>query len=420
MKIQYLFLILLMFATVSCSSGIQTPEGAILYASSLLRNINPEVSEETVSKLVDSNTQFAIDLYQQLIADSDDNLVISPYSISQVWAMVWEGADGESAVEIANVLHFDGFESLDVHRAFNKLNLELENLDKQKEIEWELTNSIWASINENWRQEYLDTIKTNYDSGIFGVDFENDTEGSRKLINKWIKEKTKGHFSEAIDSDILSPVTVMVLINALYFNGLWESPFDPEATRDGVFNLLDGNIVIVPTMYQLQTSCGYIQDEKHTAIELRYRGNAVSMLIIMPHEGEFNNFEAALSLEILDDISNSLLYDIEQELYLPKFELTNKDGLKDGFKNLGIVTAFEGSDFSRMLPDGGLWVNEFIHGAYIKVNEVGTEAAAFSAADIMTFKMEPIRINHPFLFLIRDNKTKSILFLGRVVAPSIL
>lgn len=417
MKIQYLVIILLIFASVSCSPGIRVPEGAILYASSLLRDMNPEVSEDTVSKLVDSNTQFAIDLYRQLITESDDNLVMSPYSISQVWAMVWEGADDESAAEIASVLHFDGFKSLDIHRAFNKLNLELEKLDKQKGIEWELTNSIWTRLYEDWRQEYLDTIKTNYNSGIYGVDFTNDSEGSRELINKWIKEKTKEHFPEAIDRGLINYDTAMVLVNALYFNGLWESPFDPAKTRDDVFTLIDGNTTSVTMMHQKQAPCRIFGDEKYSAIELDYKGNAISMLIIMPSEGEFEIFESELSLDILDNISNSLS-DMHIALYLPKFEFKNKDRLKDNFRDLGIIEAFDEMDFSRMRPDGRLWVEEFVHGAYIKVNEVGTEATAFSAGIIWDCISQPIKIDHPFVFLIRDNKTKSILFMGRVVDPS--
>jgi len=412
-------LILLLFACISCSSQISIPPGASVYISSLNRDMKPDVTEEVLSGIVDSNTKFAIDLYKNMTEKSDCNLVFSPYSISLLWGMVWEGAEDFTADEIAQSLNFNEHESIDVHRAFNKINLELEKLNRKKKLNLKLTNSVWVNINDVWQKDYLDILKTHYNSGIYGVDFANDSEGSRNLINKWIGEKTKGHFTEPIEYGMIDGLTTMILVNTLYFNCPWDCPFDPGETKDIDFTLLDGNKTSIPTMHQYNLPFRALEDEKYTAIELQFKENSGSMLIIMPSENEFENVESGLSPEFINYITdNSSRY--KTELFLPKFEIRHKSKLKNDLKELGIKNAFDGMDFSGIKRGGGMWIEEFVHGSYILVNEAGTEAAASSVAIFEKCITEIIRIDHPFIFILRDNKTKSILFMGRVVDPNSL
>lgn len=413
------FLTLILFLVLtSCDNRIPVPPGVELFVSQVRRETQTEISDQTVKAIVNSNNQFAIDFYKQQVSNSDGNLVFSPYSISEIWAMLLEGADEKTAGEIAKVLHFDGQTPVTVHQTFNKVNLALEKINRQRSMSFELENSVWVSKDEGYQKNYLDILKRYYNTGLFGVDFKADSTSSRDKINSWIEKRTKGHFVDAIDRDLITSLTTLVLVNTIYFNNGWEFPFDPDDTKDAEFTLLDSTKKSVPMMNQKQKLHKFLVEDKYTALELQYKGNSFSMLIIMPVEGEFENIESELSSEFLIDISGKFLSG-EPDIALPKFKIKDKRRLKENFKSMGIVSAFDGMDFLKIRSGGGMWVQDFVHGCYIDVNETGTEAAAVSAALMNQSVAEIIAIDHPFIFFITETDTDSILFMGRVLDPSV-
>jgi serpin B len=416
MKTQKLILILLPLLLLSCGARNSLPSGVELIISKLQYDSQPQVSDTEVASLVTSNAEFTFDLYKKL-AESDENFVFSPYSISRLWAMVWAGADGETADEIAQVLHFDTIEPMTVHKSFNRLSLDLKQRCKPKFIDIKIADSIWPQKGENWNKDYLDQMKTQYNIGIYQADYQADPEIARNAINSWIFEKTEKHFKDAIDKGVIDNLTVMVLVDTIFFAGAWENTFNPAETKDTTFTLLDGNTVNVPMMSQMQREYKYFQDENYTAVELPYKGNELSMLVIMPDLKTYSEFESQLNSEKIGEIYGKLIPG-KINLYLPKFEFEQKKSMKDVFKSMGIKHAFSDADFTKMRKSGGLWVEHFLHGAYIKVDEKGTEAAGFSTAIMYQSIMPDIAINHPFIFLIRENSTGSILFAGRVMDPS--
>jgi len=384
------------------------------------------VNEADVTTLVSGNSALAFDLYQAL-KDEEGNLFYSPYSISQALAMTYAGARGETAQQMADTLHF--ILSPDaLHPAFNSLDIELSQRGEGAEgtddegFRLNIVNAIWGQDGYEFLSEFLDVLAENYGAGLRLLDFINTPEESRLTINNWVSDQTEGRIEDLIPQGLIDTLTRLVLTNAIYFNAAWQYPFNEDTTADGAFYLLDGGEVIVPMMSQTE-SFSYAEGDGYQAVELLYDGGELSMVILLTQAGHFEAFEEALGAQQVDGIMGRLEPG-QVALTIPKFEFESDFSLKETLATMGMPVAFSrDANFSGMTGNHDLFIADVIHKAFVSVDEAGTEAAAATAVvmKLTAVPEEPVEvtIDRPFIFLIRDIETDTILFVGRIFNPGV-
>ncbi|MBL7199451.1 MAG: serpin family protein [Anaerolineae bacterium] len=396
-----------------------------LVQSAKQRSIVPKASEDDLADLASGNSAFAFDLYQSL-KGREGNLFYSPHSISLALAMTYAGARADTEGQMAETLRF-ALSQDRLHPAFNRLDLELaargegaEGKDEQG-FRLNIVNALWGQAGYEFLAQFLDVLAENYGAGMRRLDYVRDPEGSRVTINDWISEQTEGRIEDLIPAGAIDTLTRLVLTNAIYFNAAWLEPFQPERTEDGPFHPLGGGEVTVPMMVQT-TSHGYAEGEGYQAVEILYDGRELSMVIVLPKEGQFEAVESTLDGQRVEAIVQDLRRG-QVALTMPKFEFESEFGLSDTLAAMGMPVAFGAdADFSGMTGNRDLSISEVIHKAFVSVDEAGTEAAAATAV-IMRFTAVPaepvqVTLDRPFIFVIRDIETGAILFVGRVLDPS--
>ncbi len=394
--------------------------------SKLQRISNPDVPASDLEQLVAGNTAFAFDLFQ-VVVPSNGNVVYSPYSISLAFAMAYGGARGETAAQIADVLHYILAED-QFHPAFNALALDLArrpdqaNVAEKERFQLSIANALWGQDGWPFLPEYLDLLAANYGAGMRLVDFENVPESARKQINNWVSNQTNNRIKDIIPPGMIDPLTRLVLANAIYFKATWEYEFDANDTADKPFYLLNDDTVSVPMMeIGHQVNLSYGVENGWQAVALPYRGGLTEMLIIVPDSGNFEIFESTLIAERYEEILSAM--EPQEVIFsMPKFTFETQYGLKDILAGMGMQDAFEPSaaDFSGIDGQNDLFISDAIHKAFIAVDEKGTEAAAATAITMQMASLSQgvvLTIDRPFFFFIRDVPTSAILFLGRVVDP---
>lgn len=418
------FLGLLMVSLILVAACAQPAAGEAMQ-SDKPRETSPEVNEAGLTTLVDGNSAFALDLYRAL-RGTDENLFYSPYSISLALAMTYAGARGETEQQMADTLHFI-LPQDQLHPAFNWLDIELARRGEGAQgkdgegFRLNIVNAIWGQKDYEFLTTFLDLLAENYGAGLRILDFVNAPEESRVTINNWVSDQTEGRIEDLIPQGLIDALTRLVLTNAIYFNAAWQHPFSEDMTEDGPFYLLDGSKVMVPMMKQME-NFGYTEGEGYQAVELPYDGRELSMVILLPQTDNFKSFEGSLDYQRVDTIIKGLEYR-QVSLTMPKFEFESAFRLKETLSALGMPVAFSGAaDFSGMTGDRDLFIGDVVHKAFVSVDEAGTEAAAATAV-IMPTAMPPgelveVTVDRPFIFLIRDIETNSILFVGRVLDPS--
>jgi serpin B len=378
--------------------------------------------DSDIEAVVDGNTAFAIDLYSRL-KDEDGNLFLSPYSISVALAMTYAGARENTAQQMSQTLRF----SLDpqrLHPAFGKLEERLEALQEEGNVQLEIANSLWPHKSYPILEEYIGLVKKYYGVKITPLDYAANIEAARRIINEWVEEKTKDKIRDMIGPGVLDALTRLVLVNAIYFKGNWADQFEEDLTKDAPFHLLSGESIEVPMMKQQETF-GYAEHEGLQILQMPYAGDEVSMLVLLPRNMDgLADLQSVLNQESLDEWIRSIRKK-EVLVFLPKFKVTSQFRLDETLASMGMPDAFspEKADLSGI--DGEpqrLYIGAVIHKAFVDVNEEGTEAAASTAVGFALASMpEPVptfRADHPFIFMIRDNNTGSILFMGRIVDPA--
>jgi len=378
------------------------------------------VQENVYSSLetvVRGNTEFALALYQKLRA-VEGNLFFSPYSISTALAMAYAGARGNTQVQMAQALHFV-LDQEQLHPAFALLEAKLGDTAGKGHIQLRVANALWPQHGYALLEAFLALAKQYYGVRITPVDYE-DAERARCTINAWVEEKTDKKIHEMIPPGLLGALTYLVLVNAIYFKGDWASQFDQRLTSDAPFWVTPAEQVQVPMMSQVH-ELRYGRDDGLQILELPYAGDDLSMVVLLPTEIDgLAELEACLTVENLGRWTRSLWHS-EVQVFLPRFEITFPFRLDDTLKSMGMVDAFGDADFSGMDGTTLLCLAAVLHKAFVAVNEEGTEATAATAV-IMKAKGLPLplpifRADHPFVFLIREHSTGSILFLGREVNP---
>ena len=335
--------------------------------------------------------------------------------------MTYAGARGNTEKQMATALHFT-LPGQHLHSTFGALQKQLIQDDKSRGYQLFLANALWGQKGETFLKEFLDLTKYYYGAGFTLLDFVNETEKSRQIINRWVEEKTKEKIKELIPQGGIIPEVVLVLTNAIYFKGEWQTKFEKKDTANADFAISAKDKVKVPLMH-LKEDFKYHEDEKMQIVELPYKGNELSMLVFLPRDTEgIKELEDTLTAESIN-VLLSKMKTTKVDVYFPKFKMTwGTFSLNNALIALGIRDAFdfEKADFSGINGRRNLWVSDVFHQAFIEVNEKGTEAAAATGVVItQSINITPVfYADHPFIFIIKDNRSGSVLFMGRVMNPA--
>ena len=388
----------------------------------------PELPGSETS-VVDGNNRFALDLYALLADDPthrDDNLFFSPFSISSALAITYEGARGTTVEEIRSVFHFPENQTV-MRSGFAGIISGINS--KANAYMLRTANALWAEQTYPFLAGYISAAEQHYGAKTTNLDFINKPEESRVTINTWVEDLTEDRIKDLLQPGTIDPLTRLVITNAIYFKGTWMKQFDQNKTTDADFRTGTGKTVRVRMMERTDEDAiyGYAETDILQALSMPYEsgdGKDLSMLVLLPKTDDLSMVEESLNTSTL-----SLLHDSLKTrrviVYFPKFVMETKYSLPGVLSAMGMPTAFtRAADFSGMDGTKNLYIDDVIHQAFVEVNEEGTEAAAATAV-VMRLSAMPLeetaplfRADHPFIFLIQENETGNILFMGKVSDPS--
>lgn len=388
-----------------------------------------------IESIVKANNQFAFDLYD-LYKDGKSNVFFSPFSIHSALLMTYEGAKGKTAEEMYGVLNL--FPDCRCIKApcicdqpeerrnafanvYNSLN------SGSSDYKLATANALWAEKTYSFLPAYFKTVETYYGGKVTNLDFKNQAEEGRVTINTWVEKQTNNKIKDLIPKGMVDKLTRLVLTNAVYFKGTWQIEFDPKRTYTADFFVNQAETVQTNMMSLSGEKAvfNYSENEDWQSLELPYKGNRLSMLVLLPKTGQMSVLEKSLNNDYVQSLRNTKKQKRQVDVYLPKFKFETKNFMAQDLAGLGMPSAFNPAvaDFSGMNGNRELFIGEVIHQAFVEVNEEGTEAAAATAVIIKMTSAGPgssipvFRADHPFIFLIQDNQTGEILFMGKVVKP---
>jgi serpin B len=398
---------------------------ALFSASAVVFAQAPPAANPDQSAAVNGSNAFAIDLYGRLSA-KPGNLFFSPESISTAFAMTYAGAHGQTETEMARVFHF----TLPPERLHPAIGALLAGMNAPHQgYSLSVADALWAQKDENFLPAYLKLVQTNYGAGFHPVDFKSAPDSVRATINQWVEKQTNNKIQNLLGPGTVMPISRLILTNAIYFKAAWADQFSKNLTEKKDFHLSASHTIQAPTMYN-SDGYYYFKGPSFQALLLPYEKDEISMLILLPDSVDgLPALERSLTAANLEKWSTALSYAHEVVVSLPSFKITQQFELSSTLEGLGMKSAFDpnSADFSGMTGDKSLVISAAIHKAYIDVDENGTEAAAATAVIMMPGAAAPMRnppppinftADHPFLFLIRDNASGAILFMGRVTDPT--
>ncbi len=371
---------------------------------------------ERLDSLVDSLNAFTFDFYKKISDDKSKNVFFSPYSIFVALSMAYEGARGNTSEQmyyILNILQNDSATRGSFGRIYNLLN------QKQEGYSINTANAFWTQQNYSFLKEYISILESYYIAEANELDFSKNVEAA-ETINAWIEENTNGKIKDMIDPGALSALTRLVLTNAIYFKGLWANQFDPDNTNKEDFKITSDETVEVDMMHLSDIKFNYTETKDMQVLKLPYKGNDLSMVIILPKENNISVVESELNPANLTNWISSL-NEIEININIPRFKFEAEYTLNDVLDEMGMKDAFvpDIADFSGMDGTTDLYISHVLHKAFVEVNEEGTEAAAATAVIVATKAITDIfNADHPFVFLIQHEETGAILFMGKIMNPA--
>ncbi len=374
-----------------------------------------------IKNIARDNTLFTLDLYNQL-KKTDGNLFFSPFSIFTALAMTWAGARENTAVQMAETLHFTE-KPAQFHRAIGDLISQLNAVQKETDVELSIANAIWAQKGYQFLDEFFRIVQQSYQADLKQVDFSSAAESARQAINAWVEQQTNEKIKDLLPPKVLNALTRLVLVNAIYFKGFWDNQFKSRDTREMEFWLLTEVAVKVPMMHQ-EHQFGYWENDWLQIMEMPYKEESLSLIVLLPKEKTgITDLEQKLNFENMM-AWQSRLRKRKVIVFFPKFKIESQFSLGQTLALMGMPAAFdpELADFSAMVGQKELYISAVIHKAFLEVNEEGSEAAAATGVVVSVTSIAPsppiFKADHPFVFFIRDNKSQSILFLGRVLNPA--
>jgi serpin B len=393
------------------------PPPGVVVSSDVARELDPAVSPTAKARLIEDQHAFALDVYRELRA-SEENLFFSPFSVSLTLAMIYAGARGSTEAQMAQALHL-GLSQQDLHPAYNWLESTLRRQARDSDgLRLHIVNASFGREGQELLPSYLDVLARSYGAGMALLDFTNRPEDARRAINDWVGKQTEDRIPDLLPQGSISPLTVLVLVNAVYFKAAWHTPFDAARTESGVFHAAGGDVT-VPMMTGEPARASYVRGDDFQAVSLPYRGETFEMVVVMPDQGHFDEIENRLDAVRLSALLG-WLRPARVAVTMPRFEIRTRATMNQILQTLGMRDAFtSAADFSGIDGQRDLYLSLVQHEAFVRVDEAGTEAAAATAGGIGLVSLpQPVIIDKPFLFLIRHVETGSILFLGRVIDPS--
>jgi serpin B len=368
------------------------------------------------NEVIQSNNTFSFQLFSQLNAiNPGQNVFISPFSVSMALGMALNGANGETYSAVQNTLGFSGMEEQTINQTYGYLYRALQQLDPS--VELEIANSVWCKKDVDLLPEFLSVNKTYFDAEVRTLNFADPQ--AVLTINQWIAHATHDKIKNVLRS--ISPQAVLYLINALYFHGIWQHEFPEKATRKQDFYLLDGSKTPCDMM-TVKLKTPVYPDNNIEAVELPYgQGNFVMTLIMPKNPDKFNDYVLHFNRDVWQQIKQALR-PRQCIIGLPKLRFRFKSTLNAPLAKLGMGIAFsDRADFSRISSDQNLKISRLIHQTFVEVNEKGTEAAAVTVSEVVSTSIhDPIltlTFDHPYLFVISEKSTDTILFMGKVLKP---
>ncbi len=384
----------------------------------LLHNADPTAPVDVgVRDLVAGNNAFAFDLYEQL-ASKEGNLFIAPQSVSIALGMTYAGAHGDTADQMAAVMHFPS-ERDQLNRAFAALLAQLGTESGDAAQQLNIVNALWGQRGYGFLDEFLAQTRLSYGAGFREVDFRRASEQARDEINRWVAGQTQQKIQELLQAGDVDAATALVLTNAVYFKGAWAKQFDRGDTRSEPFHFGHLRELNVPLMHQLG-QFAFASEPDVDILELPFDGGGLAMVVVLPKDIDgLSSLEAGLCPEALNRWVGSLRRQ-PVRVTIPRFTVATRVDLADELAGMGMPDAFGAeADFSGMTTAHKLFISNVFHEARMEANEEGAEATAATAV-VMTKGPQPAAFlaDHPFVFVIRDRLSGSILFMGRVVDPS--
>jgi len=451
-KISIIFILIVILGVSACVPySLNSPE-PVKTIDPTLPNVEPtafpappsegiqSISSSKVRQPVDSKpvefstiasqmNAFGMDLYQQLSEQQSGNLFFSPYSISLALSMTLAGAQGQTEKEMADVLHYNLPQNT-IHPQINGLDQSLYVVpewlkDQETSFQLNVANALWGQSDYPFKTSFLDNLAEYYGAGMNLEDFKTSSELARQSINNWVAQQTENKIKDLIPEGALNEMTRLVLTNAIYFNANWQEEFNKDLTASEDF-VVDEKTTVAAEMMQLEHRFGYLKTEDIQMVEIPYLNSRYSMVLAMPISSDLKLFAQNTSLE---QITQSIreFKNGPAVLKIPKFKFETSFSVSTTLQALGMVTPFapESADFSGMFEPGAdpLFISNVIHKAFVAVDEKGTEAAAATAvlmeATSAQIEEEPVLLtfDHPFLFIIRDNESGLILFMGNMTNP---
>jgi serine protease inhibitor len=380
------------------------------------------LTEADRAAVVEGNNAFAVALYHQL-CHQGGSLFFSPESISTALAMAYAGARGNTASEMAKALHFT-LPPGQLHPAMGALLRDLNAAHPDYHLN--VANALWAQQGYTFLDQFLNLLTTDYGAGLQQVDFKGATEAARSTINQWVEQKTQDKIKNLLAPGALRPGTRLVLTNAIYFKGNWQTQFDKAQTKNEDFYLSQTKSTTAPLMHR-EGSFGYFDGGTFQVLEIPYKSNELSLIVLLPKERSgLPGLENSMTASNMQQWLNQVAPVSKVIVTIPRFKSTQQFELSAALRGLGMPQVFDaGADFSAMTGKRDFAISAVIHKAFVDVNEEGTEAAAATAVTMRALAMRapvappPVfRADHPFIFLIRDNGSRSILFMGRTTDPT--
>lgn len=376
-----------------------------------------EISQKA-QEILSASNQFGFEILQKAFEESgDNNLMISPLSITQALSMTYNGANGETKTAFENVLHYEGQTTAEVNQAALDLTRALLEVDSKVDIK--IANSIWYRQGFSVEQDFINANQTYYNAEVSELDFSNPA--SKDIINNWVDEKTNHKIDKIVDN--INGDDVMFLINAIYFKGAWKAEFDKNDTEEKPFYLADGSTKNV-AMMKIENDFSVYFEPDYSAIDLPYGQGNYSMVVLLPNDdSSLNELINQLDNEEWNTLMQSMGEPSAWNLELPKFKFEYENTLNNELIDLGLGVAFSDlADFTGINKNGGLKISRVKHKTFVEVNEEGTEAAAVTSVVLGVTSVGPntntFIIDHPFLFVIKEKYTNAILFIGTVTDPS--
>ncbi|MEI6238696.1 MAG: serpin family protein [bacterium] len=375
-----------------------------------------------INKTIVGNSLFAFNLYGKINEKEKGNIFISPWSISSAVAILYEGAKGKTAEEIKNTFHFDSDTSA-MRSSFasliNKINT------KGAPYALNTANALWIQKDFKILNDYISNVAKYYGGLASNVDFAGDTEGSRKIINDWVARGTNNKIKDLFAKGTLGTLTRLVITNTVYFKGTWLKPFKKINTKEDSFMADSKNSVAVQMMNDYGGNYNYSETDNAQILELPYKGDTLSMYILLPKEGKMQALESSLSADNMKKWISSMT-NKTVTVSIPKFTFSASYGLNDYLKAMGVVSVFDSAsaDLSGIDGEKDLSVSYVIHKTFVEVNEEGTEAAGATGIAVSLASYRPpkeiiiFKADHPFIFFINDKQNGNILFMGKVLDPT--